>query len=370
VLDRNNFLHDSKLIQERRFVWQERVESAVVITVYSEDHRRQSGLVELIGGELVACYEKPERAEIVLSRVREVGLGDVVPPNRFGRTPLLRVHDARFLEFLESAWESWVETHGEKDALPMNWPVRTLRQREPGAIDGRLGYYSLDAATPITGGTWAAATAAADTALTAASLVSRGARSAFALTRPPGHHAASDLYGGYCFLNNAAIAAQYLLDGGAARVAILDVDYHHGNGTQSIFYSRGDVLFVSIHGDPVQEFPYFLGYADETGEGEGAGANVNLPLPWGTESPVWLEALSEAARRIVAFAPDALLVSLGLDTYKEDPISHFLLETGDYLEVGRRIAKLGLPTVFVLEGGYATSALGVNAVNVLSGFDT
>lgn len=340
-----------------------------MITVYSQDHRLQSGRVELIGAELAPCYEKPERAEIVLARVREVGLGEVLPPRRFGREPLLRVHDEKFLEFLETAWESWVRTHGEKDALPMNWAVRTLRQKEPRAIDGKLGYYCLDAATPITRGTWAAATAAGDTALTAASLVARGERAAFALTRPPGHHAASDLYGGYCFLNNAAIAAQSLLDGGAARVAILDVDYHHGNGTQSIFYTRRDVLFVSIHGDPRDEFPYFLGYADETGEGEGEGSNVNFPLPWGTAASTWLDALSEGSTRIAAFAPDALVVSLGLDTYKEDPISHFLLASDDYFEIGRRIARLDLPTVFVLEGGYAIADLGVNAVNVLSGFE-
>jgi acetoin utilization deacetylase AcuC-like enzyme len=251
----------------------------------------------------------------------------------------------------------------------MNWVVRTFRQTEPRAIDGKLGYYSLDAATPITRGTWRAATAAADTALTAAALVASGERGAFALARPPGHHAAKDLYGGYCFLNNAAIAAQSLLDGGARRVAILDIDYHHGNGTQSIFYSRGDVFFVSIHGDPKEEFPYFLGYADETGEGDGEGANLNLPLPWGTGSSRWLEALGEAATRISAFTPEALVVSLGLDTYKEDPISHFLLESDDYLKIGRRIARLRLPTAFVLEGGYAVAALGVNAVNVLTGFE-
>jgi acetoin utilization deacetylase AcuC-like enzyme len=358
-----------ELIQEPSFAWQES-RIPFVITVYSPDHRLQDGRSELLGAELVPCYEKPERAEIVLARVREVGLGEVMPPKPFGRKPLLRVHDAKFLHFLESAWESWVRAHGKKDALPMNWAVRTFRQREPRAIDGRLGYYCIDAATPLTAGTWKAATAAADTALTAASLVAGGSRAAFALARPPGHHASSDLYGGYCFLNNAAIAAQSLLDGGAARVAILDVDYHHGNGTQSIFYTRGDVLFVSIHADPMDEFPYFLGYADETGEGEGEEANVNYPLPWGTDGARWLEALAEGTKRIAAFAPDALVVSLGLDTYKEDPISHFLLSSADFLEIGRRLARLGLPTVFVLEGGYAIEDLGVNAVNVLSGFET
>jgi len=341
-----------------------------VITVSSPDHRLQDGHAELIGGELVPCYEKPERAEIVLARVREVGLGDVVPPKEFGRKPLLRVHKVRFLDFLETAWESWVAAHGEKDALPMSWAVRTFRQKEPRAIDGKLGYYCLDAATPITRGTWKAAISAADTALTAATLVASGERAAFALARPPGHHASRDLYGGYCFLNNAAIAAQSLLDGGAARIAVLDLDYHHGNGTQSIFYDRGDVLFVSIHGDPRDEFPYFLGYADETGEGEGEGMNFNYPLPWGTEAWRFFEALDEGTKRISAVAPDALVVSLGLDTYREDPISHFLLESEDYLEIGKRVARLGLKTVFVLEGGYAVAALGVNAVNVLSGFES
>jgi acetoin utilization deacetylase AcuC-like enzyme len=340
-----------------------------VITVFNSDHRLQDARFELMGGELVPCYEKPERAEIVLARVREVGLGDVVPEREFGRGPLARVHDGRFLDFLESAWGSWAEIHGEKDALPMNWVVRSFRQKEPRAIDGKLGFYCLDAATPITAGTWKAATSAANAALTAASLLASGERAAFALARPPGHHAARDLYGGYCFLNNAAIAAQSLRDSGAGRVAILDIDYHHGNGTQSIFYERADVLFVSIHGDPAREFPYFLGYADETGDGEGLGANLNLPLPWDATSGMWLEALAEATRRIAAFAPDALVVSLGLDTYKDDPISHFLLESDDYLEIGRRIARMGVPTLFVLEGGYAVAALGVNAVNALSGFE-
>ncbi len=341
-----------------------------MITVYSPEHRQQEGRFELIFGELTPCYEKPERAEIVLARVRETGIGEVVPPKRFGRKPLLRVHDEGFLDFLENAWQDWARVHGEKDALPMNWTVRTFRQKVPRSIDGKLGFYSLDASTPITRGSWRAATSAADTALTASGLIASGERAAFALTRPPGHHAARDLYGGYCFLNNAAIAAQSLLDGGAARVAILDIDYHHGNGTQSIFYDREDVLFVSIHGDPMDEFPYFLGYADEKGAGRGDGMNVNYPLPWGTDGPAWMNALDDGAKKIASYGPDALVVSLGLDTYKEDPISRFLLSSGDYLEIGRRIAGLDLPTVFVLEGGYAVEALGVNAVNVLTGFET
>jgi acetoin utilization deacetylase AcuC-like enzyme len=338
-------------------------------TIYSEDHFQQSGKVELYGAELVPCFEKPERAEIVLARIKEVELGDVLPPEASNRAALARVHDEPFLEFLEGAWGSWRAASGERDALPMSWAVRTMRQKEPEAIVGKLGYFCLDASTPITAGTWKAARAAADCALTGARLIEGRERSAFALCRPPGHHAARDLYGGYCFLNNAAIAAQRLLDGGAERIAILDVDYHHGNGTQSIFYQRSDVVFVSLHGDPRVEFPYFLGYEDERGEGEGLGYNFNYPLPWGTGFETWLEALDDGISKIRALAPQALVVSLGLDTYRGDPISHFLLESDDYLDVGRRIATLGLPTLFVFEGGYAVEALGVNAVNVLTGFD-
>lgn len=338
-------------------------------TIYSDEHALQAGRVELFKGELVPCFEKPERARIVLERVREVELGEVVPPGSFDREALTRVHAPGFVDFLETGWERWSAAHGDRDALPMNWAVRTMRQKVPDAIDGKLGFYCLDAATPITAGTWRAASTAADCALTAASLVSRGERAAFALCRPPGHHAARDLYGGYCFLNNAAIATQRLLDDGARRVAILDVDYHHGNGTQTIFYDRDDVLFASIHGDPLQEFPYYLGYADETGAGAGAGFNHNYPLPWGTSFDRWLEALADASAKIESYAPDALVVSLGLDTFRGDPISHFELSTEDYPEVGRRIARLGLPSLFVFEGGYAVEALGVNAVNVLTGFE-
>jgi acetoin utilization deacetylase AcuC-like enzyme len=177
------------------------------------------------------------------------------------------------------------------------------------------------------------------------------------------------MYGGYCFLNNAAIAAQAFLDGGAHRVAILDVDFHHGNGTQEIFYSRQDVLFLSLHGDPLDAFPFFLGGADETGAGAGEGYNVNYPLPDGTAFDQWSAALEDACRRIGRYRPDALVVSLGVDTFKDDPISTFKLESEDFRRYGARIAGMGLPTLFVMEGGYAVAAIGVNTVNVLTGFE-
>jgi acetoin utilization deacetylase AcuC-like enzyme len=244
-----------------------------------------------------------------------------------------------------------------------------MAQKRPNNITGKLGYYAMAGETSITPGTWEAACAAADVALTAAQRLRAGARGAFALCRPPGHHAARDLYGGYCFLNNAAIAAQYLRDLGAGRVAILDVDFHHGNGTQDIFYDRDDVLFVSLHGDPADAFPYFSGYGDEVGAGAGAGYNLNLPLPRGTEFAAWRRALAVGIERIQAFAADALVVSLGVDTFAGDPISFFRLQSEDFATYGEMIATCRLPTLFVLEGGYAVAEVGVNVVNVLRGFE-
>ena len=234
-------------------------------------------------------------------------------------------------------------------------------------IDAKLGPYSFDASSPIAAGTWEGAYWSAQTSLTALDAVLAGDRAAFALCRPPGHHCGPDYLGGYCYLNNAAIAAEA---GAAAgrRVAILDVDYHHGNGTQDIFYARGDVLFVSIHADPRMDYPYFWGHADETGEGDGEGATLNLPLPRGTDLAAYLPALDAALERIAAFAPDLLVVSYGADTFAGDPISHFRLETPDYATIARRIASLGLPALVVMEGGYAIDALGANVASFLAGF--
>ena len=338
-------------------------------TVYTDDHRLQHGQAELNDGKLQPCFEKPERADMIIGRVRDAGLGEVVAPRDFGRAPLTRVHADNYLHFLETAWDAWVDEHGAYDALPLIWPTRGLRHIEPDNIDGKLSYFSFDAGTPITAGTWRAVTASANVALTGQQLIADGERAVFSLCRPPGHHAATDTYGGYCFLNNAAIAAQAFRDAGAARVAVLDIDYHHGNGTQSIFYPRGDVFFASLHAHPRQEFPYFLGYEDERGEGAGEGANINYPLPWGTGFADWYAALDDACKRINAAGIDALVISLGVDTYKEDPISKFQLESADYPKIGARIARLGLPTLFVMEGGYAVAAIGVNAVNVLTGFE-
>lgn len=338
--------------------------------IYSEDHKLHHGAKELNRGEMVPQFEMPSRAEMIFERLKHTGFGEIVAPERFGDEAIHAVHAQDYVRFLETAWSEWVEEEGD-DQFAIAWvfPCRGLRQTAPASIHGKLGYYAFDVAIPIVEGTWRAVRTAADVALTGYSFLNNGERAAFSLCRPPGHHAMRDLGGGYCYLNNAAIAAQALRDSGARRVAILDVDYHHGNGTQGIFYDRGDVLFVSLHGDPKFEFPYYLGYADERGEGAGEGFNLNLPMPAGTAWKAYAAALNAALGRIREFGPSALVVSLGVDTFKKDPISRFRLENDDYLHMGEVIAGLNAPTLFVMEGGYAVEEIGVNAVNVLSGFE-
>ncbi len=336
--------------------------------ICNEDHRLHFPKGELAGGQLVRPYECPERWDQIMESLRQQGFTDLSPPNPPDMDNVRQIHAADYLAFLETAWDQWCQAGFEGDAIPTVIPARRMRQTEPDFIDGKLGYFCMAVETAITSGTWQAATSAAAIAQTAQKAISQGQPSAFALCRPPGHHAAADLYGGYCFLNNAAIAAQGFLNEGAARVAILDIDFHHGNGTQDIFYQRSDVLFLSLHGDPKEAFPHFLGYADETGRGEGIGLNVNYPLPPLTRYPKWKEALLDALVKIGHFHPDVLVVSLGVDTFERDPICFFKLTSQDYTDCGATLATLGLPTLFVMEGGYAVDEIGTNTVNVLTGF--
>ena len=337
-------------------------------TIFSEKHRLRNPKTELHGGELVEPFERPSRAEYVVKRIREVNLGPVLDPNDHGTEPLHKIHDKNYLDFMQLAWKLWQAEKFAGEAIPTTWPARRMRQRVPDFIEGKLGYYAMAAETSISEGTWEAAYWSAQVALTGAAEVQAGEAGVFALCRPPGHHSALDMYGGYCFLNNAAIAAQSFLDNGASRVAIVDVDFHHGNGTQDIFYKRNDVFFASLHGDPMDAFPHFLGYSDERGEGEGVGFNVNYPMKPGTGFEKWRSALTDALDKVKAFSPDALVISLGVDTYENDPISFFKLTSQDFVSYGSDIAKLQLPTLFVMEGGYDIEEIGVNTVNVLQGF--
>lgn len=339
-----------------------------MLTIYSEDHRKRDAKTELLGGKLVPPFEKPARMDYILDRIHSEGLGEVVAPRDFGLEPLLKLHDNDYVKFLETCWGEWQAAGNEGEAIAASWPARRMQQRCPIDIDGKLGYYALAAETSITEGTWTAARASANVAIEGAERIVQE-NAAFSLCRPPGHHAATDLFGGYSFLNNAGLAAQSMLDNGAERIAILDVDFHHGNGTQDIFYNRDDVLFVSLHGRPEDEFPHYLGYADETGMGAGVGYNLNFPMPKGTQFSTWRDALKRAMDRISDFAPDALVVSLGTDTFEGDPISSFKLKSDDFATYGEDLAALKLPTQFVMEGGYAVEEIGINTVNVLQGFE-
>lgn len=339
-------------------------------TIFSPLHAGHAGNVELVAGAIVPAFEKPARAEMIRARVESEKLGPILPPREHDLAAARRVHAADFIDFLPTVWPQWVASGRSGTAMPFTWPTRGLRgDVRPQAIDALLGYYSFDGGANFVEGTWTAVKSSFDVALTAAGLVSDGEHAAFALCRPPGHHAGSGFMGGYCYINNAAVAAQWFRDQGAARVAILDVDYHHGNGTQEILYSRPDVLVVNLHGDPMTEYPFFLGHADEKGAGAGEGFNHNYPMPFGTAWDGWSAALDDGCAKVAAYAPDVLVVSLGVDTFENDPISHFKLKSQDYPKIGRRIARLGLRTLFVMEGGYAVDEIGVNAVGVLTGFE-
>lgn len=342
-----------------------------MLTVYSDAHQAHHAKQELIGGQFQPAFDTPQRAVNIIERVAEVGLGRIVTPEAHGTAPALRVHSSRFIEFLRTAWSEWHAKKGDSDAIPLIWPSRTLRDIEPRDIEGRLGYFCADAGTPITAGTWKMVQAGIDVACTAADALQRGDRAVFAATRPPGHHAGKELFLGYCYVNFAAVAAQRLIDQGNRRVAVLDVDYHHGNGTQEIFYDRSDVLFVSIHADTRDVFPFFLGHADETGTADGEGFNLNLPQALGTGwNSGYAQALQQALERIEAFRPDCLVVSLGVDTYELDPIGQLALRCEDYAEIGKSIRSLALPTCFVMEGGYMVDHVGINAVEVLRGYES
>ncbi|MBW3568098.1 MAG: histone deacetylase family protein, partial [Proteobacteria bacterium] len=261
--------------------------------IHSPKHVAHEGGMELHRGALVPCFEMPARADYILRAVKAAGFS-LSEPQSFSLETLFRVHDGAFVEFLRTAHDAWRAEGREGFMLPGVFPARGMRRdRIPESLHGRMGYYTFDASTPIVKGTWEAALAAAECALTAAAQLVEGRRSSYALCRPPGHHAGRAMYGGYCFLNNAALAAQYLRDNGFGKVAVLDVDYHHGNGTQEFFEERKFVFTSSIHGDPNVEYPYYWGYAEETGVGQGEGTNLNLPLPLGSGGEAYLGAVDQ-----------------------------------------------------------------------------
>ncbi len=336
---------------------------------HSPKHELRYATIEFSDGALVAPFEKPERMNFILDELAGRGYPKPITPPDSGLTTTAKIHRSDYLEFLQNAYPEWEKSGKTGDAMTFIWPAATMRQDViPAQIEAKIGYYCLSTDTGLTKGTWEAALSSKDCAEAAADHIQNGRDCAFSLARPPGHHASTWQFGGYCFLNNAAIAAQRLLDHGAERISILDVDFHHGNGTQEIFYTRKDVQFLSLHGDPDQCFPHFLGYANEKGKGAGEGFNHNYPLPEGTEYSEWKGALLDAMSQIKTYSPDALIISLGVDTFEKDPISAFKLKSEEFLYYGALLRQLRLPTIFIMEGGYAIDEIGINTANVLDGF--
>jgi len=335
--------------------------------VYSDKHAQHDPQTFVVRGVKQRSAEQPERATRLLAAATGAGHA-ITAPKAFGPGPAASVHTPDYLDFLQTAAREWAKLPGASDEVVPN--VHPARQPAtyPKGLTGRAGWHQVDMGCPIGPHTWDAALAATEVATTAAELVMSGTREAYALCRPPGHHAFADMAGGFCFLNNTAIAAQRLR-GKHERVAVLDVDVHHGNGTQGIFYARADVLTVSIHADPDYYYPYFWGHAHEIGEGAGRGCNLNLPLPLGSADAPWLAAGDTALARIRAFAPTALVVALGLDASESDPLQGLKVTGPGFHAMASKIAQLGLPTVLVQEGGYLGDDLGRNLVQFLAGFE-
>lgn len=309
--------------------------------------------------------EQPARIGVLQAGAEAAGAVFEVPRD-FGMGPLAAVHTAEYLAFLQTIHPRWKRIEGAADEVIPNIHPDRRSANYPKSAVGQAGYHQADTACPIAAGTWEAAYWSAQSALSAAEVVAGGERAAYALCRPPGHHAFADLAGGFCFLNNSGIAAEWLR-GRGLRVAVLDVDVHHGNGTQGMFYHRRDVLTVSLHADPDRFYPFFWGAAQERGVAEGMGFNLNLPLPRGTDDAGYMAALDVALARIRAFGADVVVVALGLDAHEADPFQGFRVTTGGFTRIAAAIAGLGLPLLVVQEGGYLQPALGANLTAFLQG---
>ena len=341
-----------------------------MITIHADDHRLHSGLLFARGDAWEPSSECPERADNVLTTLRDENYGSLIDPRTFDDESILRIHAPDYVQFLENVWADWEQSDEVgSNARPDTFVYPGMRPADTECVMGKLGRYSFDAGSPFVAGSWQAIRTSANIALTGAALIDEGESRAFALCRPPGHHATANYCGGYCYLNNSALAAQYLLDAGAERIAILDVDYHHGNGTQTIFYERDDVMTVSLHADPSLEYPFFIGYADEHGAGRGEGFNHNYPMPFGTDWQRYAAQLAEGLAKVRRYGPDVVIAGLGLDTFVDDPTTFFAIETDDFGRMGEAIASLGLPTLTVLEGGYSVEHIGHNTLAFLRGLE-
>jgi len=335
--------------------------------VFDERQKRHDPSSYMVRGKFGEAAEQPARADMLMKGALAAGC-ETVEAGDFGPAPRIAVHDPRYLEFLETVYDEWHALGDVSEEVVATVRPVARPASYPRHIIGRIGWHFMDTSCPIGKGTYEATLASANSAVTGAQLVLDGENAAYALCRPPGHHAYAGYCSGFCFLNNAAIAAQHLRQA-HDRVAILDVDVHHGNGTQGIFYERADVLTVSIHGDPMDYYPFFFGHTHERGRGAGEGYNRNLPVPVKSGDDVWLAALDQAIATINAFAPGALVVALGLDAYKDDPLQGGAVTRDGFGRIADKIGALHLPTVIVQEGGYLRDDLADNLTSFLTGFE-
>ena len=335
-----------------------------MITVFDPAQRRHDPQFFLSSGAQYPCPEQPARIDALMVAVQRRGGPVVVPPDN-GLDPIRRIHPQRYLTFLETIHSRWTRIPGASAEVIPNIHPANRTDGYPKSAVGQAGFHQTDTSCPISAETWPAAYASAQTAIHAADLVLGGERASYALCRPPGHHAFAELAGGFCYLNNSAIAAQRLTDAGR-KVAILDVDLHHGNGTQGIFYDRPDVLTISIHAHPERYYPFFWGYPDERGNAAGEGANLNLCLERGTGDAGFITALDQAMNALTLWGADTLVLALGLDAFAGDPFAGLAVTTPGFGQIGRAVAGLGLPTVIVQEGGYLCPELGDNLAAVLA----
>ncbi|RWC53716.1 histone deacetylase family protein [Mesorhizobium sp.] len=336
--------------------------------VHSEGHRSHDPQMFICNGRLEPSPERPERADVLLASALAAG-HEALKAKPTDASVLRRVHTARYLDFLENGINEWLALpQAGPEIVPTTHPNR-FASRYASHIVARAGFHLAGTAAPVGRGTWAAARSSIDIALNIGSLIASGERRAYGLCRPPGHHACTDMAWGFCYLNNIATLAESLRMQGAEHIAILDIDIHHGNGTQQIFYDRPDVMTVSVHADP-DKFPiFFSGYADEVGSGAGAGFNLNLPLKPGSDDSAFVDAISVGMRKVRDFGPDVLLVSLGLDAYRADPLSVFEVSTDGFRRAAETIGAFDGPVALLQEGGYPCSELGDNLVAFLAAVD-
>lgn len=354
-----------RVSQGRHFGYKKGMEMKII---YSEGHRSHNPQTYIRLGKLAESPERPERADLLLSAAIAAG-HEMLKANQTDGSPLRRVHTARYLDFLENGINEWLALpHAGPEILPNTHPNR-FASHYASHIVARAGFHQADMSSPVGRGTWAAARSSVDIALNVGDLIAHGQQRAYGLCRPPGHHACTDMAWGFCYLNNVAILAESLRIKGAERVAILDIDIHHGNGTQQIFYARPDVLTVSVHADPDGFGVFYSGYADEIGSGTGEGFNVNLPLKNGSDDLAFVDAIAAGMGKIEEFGPDVLLVSLGLDAYRGDPLSVFGVTTDGFRNAARTIGAFGRPIAMLQEGGYACPELGDNLVAFLGAID-